>query len=136
MRWRHALSWFALLVVGLVATWLRYGFIEPRTVAQLCDAGHVPLWCSARQWLVLGFLYDVYGVAAVLAAVAALLGERPWLAWLAAALGAFALQLYCYETGALALLVGCLRLLRLQVSTGRSPGEQYRQRDRQIQSQP
>jgi len=36
------------------------------------------------------------------------------LAWLAAALGALALQLYNYEPGALALLLGCLRLLHLQ----------------------
>jgi hypothetical protein len=33
---------------------------------------------------------------------------------LAASLGVIALQLYCYEGGALALLIGALRLVRVQ----------------------
>jgi hypothetical protein len=68
----------------------------------------------ARQWLVLGFLNNTYGIAALAAAALALALKQPWAAWLAAALGAFALEMYCFEPGALALLIGCLRLLRIQ----------------------
>ena len=112
--WKTALPWLLLLllVVAVAAAWLRYGLIEPSTMAQQCGGGHGPWWCHWRQWLVLGFLNDVYGIAALAATALALLRKRAWLAWLAAALGVIALQLYCFESGALALLAGCLRLLR------------------------
>lgn len=132
--WRQALPWVLLLLVALATAWLRYGLIESSTIGQQCGASHAPLWCSGRQWLVLGFLHNVYGVAALIAAALALLWRRPGLAWLAAALGVFALELYCFEAGALALLIGCLRLLRLQARA--APVEQHRQRQHQIQSQP
>jgi hypothetical protein len=132
--WRLALPWMLLLAVALVTAWLRYGLIESSAIGQLCGASHAPSWCSGRRWLVLGFLHNVYGVVALIAAVLALLRQRPWLAWLAAALGVFALELYCFEAGALALLIGCLRLLRLQARA--APIEQHRQRQQQIQSQP
>ncbi|GGY32655.1 hypothetical protein GCM10008098_27650 [Rhodanobacter panaciterrae] len=123
-----------LLIVALATAWLRYGLIESSAIGQLCSTSHAPSWCSGRQWLVLGFLHNVYGVVALITAVLALLWQRPWLAWLAAALGVFALELYCFEAGALALLLGCLRLLRLQSRA--APVEQHRQRQQQIQSQP
>jgi hypothetical protein len=135
-RGRIAASWLALLAVGLAAAGLRYAFIESSAVAQLCSAGHEPAWCSVRQWLVLGFLYGVYGIVALIAAVVALWSRRAMLAWLAAALGAFALILYCFEAGALALLLGCLRLLRLQAASCMAPREPHRQRNGQVQSQP
>lgn len=137
-RFRLALPWLLLLAVGLLAAALRYGLIERSVMGQLCGGEHGPLWCTWRQWLVLGFLNNVYGVAALVAAAAALLWKRGWLAWLAAALGVFALQLYCFESGALALLIGCLRLLRwqAQVPRGVPPVEQHRQRDQQVQPQP
>ena len=114
-RWLRPLTpWLLLALAGLVAAWLRYGLIEPPAMAQLCTATQAPAWCALRQALVLGFLYEVYGVAAICVAVLALLRRSRVLAWLAAALGAFALLLYCYEPGALALLIGCLRLVHLQ----------------------
>ncbi|HEY0199104.1 MAG TPA: hypothetical protein VGC19_11310 [Rhodanobacter sp.] len=133
--WRLALPWLALLAFWLAVAWLRYGFIGSPEVAQLCDAGQPPAWCGVRHVLVLGFLYYIYGVAALAAAAFALFGKRMWLAWLAAALGALSLVLFCFEAGALALLIGCLRLLRLQ-QAARAPVEPYRQRDRQVQTQP
>lgn len=114
--WRQLLPWLLLLLVSALAGWLRYGLIEPASMLQTCAGLGQPAWCHARSWLVIGFLHDVYGAAALLATAASLLSRRTWLAWLAAALGAFALELYGYEAGALALLVGSLRLLRLQAS--------------------
>lgn len=125
-----------LLAVALAATWLRYGLIESSAIGQLCSGSHSPPWCRWRQYLVLGFLHDVYGIVALLAAALTLLSRRVPLAWFAAALGAFALLLYCYEAGALALLIGCLRLLRLQLPAPVPPLSQHRHRDQEIQSQP
>lgn len=133
--WQRAWPWLLLLLVALFTAWLRYGVIEPATMAQQCGGGHAPWWCRWRQWLVLGFLHDVYGIAALLATVLALLWKRAWLAWLAAALGVIALQLYCFESGALAVLIGCLRLLRLQ-ATRAVPVAQHRHGQQQVHSQP
>lgn len=130
-----ALPWLLLLAVTLLVAWLRYGVVEPGSMAQQCGAGAGPWWCSWRHALVLGFLYDVYGIAALLAAAVALWRKHLWLAWLGAALGIVALQLYCFESGALALLIGCLRLLRLQ-ATGPAPVEQHRQRQQQVHAEP
>jgi hypothetical protein len=142
-RWRQALPWLLLLAIGVAAAWLRYRLIEPSIMVELCGGSHNPAWCSWRLLLVLGFQHhaygvSVYGVAALAAAMLALLWKRAWAAWLAAALGAFALELYCFEPGALALLIGCLCLLRIQaqVLPRVAPAEQHRQRDQQIQSQP
>jgi hypothetical protein len=135
-RWRRALPWLLLLAVALGAAWLRYGLIEPSEMAQRCGVDHPAWWCAWRQLLVLGFLHNVYGVVALLATALALLWKHPWTAWLAAALGAFALVLYCFQCGALALLLGCLGLLRRQAPARTEPVEQHRSGERQIQSQP
>ena len=132
---RRVLPWFTLALVALAAATLRYGVIEPPAVANLCTADGGPAWCAWRQWAVLGFLSYGYGYAALTAAFVALVARHPLAAWLAAALGAAALVLYCPEAGAFALLVGVLRLLRAQAD-GLPPGEQHRQRQGQVQPQP
>lgn len=135
-HWQLALPWLLLLLVGLGAAWLRYGLIESSAIGQQCSAASAPWWCPWRQALVLGFLRNVYGVAALIVAVLALTWPRTWLAWLAAALGVFALELYCFQSGALALLIGCLRLLRTQANVHAAPVDQHRQRQREIQTEP
>lgn len=110
---RKSVPWLLLVGIGVLSAALRYGVVEPSAVVQLCESGHGPWWCSARQAIVLGFLGNGYGIAALMAAALSLLWKNPWAAWLAAALGTFALEMYCFEAGALALLIGCLRLLRL-----------------------
>lgn len=132
---RLAWPWLALLLVALLSAWLRYGVVEPGAMAQQCGAGATPWWCPWRQLLVLGFLHNVYGVVALIATASALLWKRRWLAWLAAALGIVALQLYCFENGALAVLVGCLRLLRLQADS-LPPRGQHRHDEQQVHAQP
>ncbi|MGH8159133.1 MAG: hypothetical protein ACREPQ_13505 [Rhodanobacter sp.] len=140
-HWWRAAAWLGVLVVALGAASLRYGLIESSAIGQLCSSEHGPAWCVWRQWLVLGFQHhaggvSVYGVIALASAALALLSKRPWAAWLAAAAGVFALELYCFEPGALALLIGSLRLLRLQVQAPEPPLAQHRQRDQQVHSQP
>ncbi len=134
-RWHVLRPWLWLLAVGFLTAALRFGLIESSTIGQFCSS-HASLGCSARMGLVLGFLHNVYGVAALAAAALAWVWPRRATAWLAAAIGIFALQLYCVEAGALALLVGSLRLLRLQARAGGTPLQQHRQRQQQIQSQP
>lgn len=113
MRIRTLIPWLLIALVGLGAAWLRHGLIEPPALAELCTSAQAPAWCALRQALVVGFLHEVYGIAAIIVAALSLLRRSRALAWLAAALGALALQLYNYEPGALALLVGCLRLVHL-----------------------
>ncbi|MES2312008.1 MAG: hypothetical protein V4566_06895 [Pseudomonadota bacterium] len=132
--WRWGWPWVLLLAVVLGTAWLRYSLIESHAIGQQCDAVNAPAWCSGRQWLIVGFLYHAYGAAALLAAALSLLSQRPWLAWLAAALGAFAFELYDFEIGAVSLLIGSLRLLRLQARV--APVEQHRRRQQHVQSQP
>lgn len=125
-RWAQlAWPWLLVVVAALLAAWLRYGLIEPPTVEHRCDGGQGPFWCAWRMLAVRGFLSYAYGYAALAAAALALCWKRRFAAWLAAALGAFALLMYCSVAGALALLVGCLRLLRLQ-ATGDAPLAQHR----------
>ena len=133
---RTVLPWLALAAFGSAAAWLRYGLIESSHLAQLCSGAGSPWWCTWRQWLVLGFLHNVYGVVALLTALLALLSRRLAVAWLASALGLFALVLYCFQSGAFALLIGSLRLLRAQVPPTAPPGVQDRPRERDIQRQP
>ncbi|MEO9078748.1 MAG: hypothetical protein ABI268_05500 [Rhodanobacter sp.] len=139
-HWRVATPWLLVLAVAVAATWLRYGLIESSAIGQQCASGPGTWWCEGRQWVVVGFLHHVYGIAALILALAALCSKRLWLAWLAAALGAFALQLYCVETGALGWLIGSLRLLRLQADgragARRTPVEPHRQSEQQIQAHP
>ena len=133
---RIARPWLALVLVALVAAGLRYGWVESSVIGAQCSAAAAPWWCAWRHLLVLGFLNDVYGIAALVMTALALLRPRLWTAWLAAALGVFALELYCFQSGALALLIGCLRLLRTQAQMHAAPIDPHRQRQRETQAQP
>lgn len=112
-RGRSALAWIAVLLAGALAAALRYGLVEPAGLGDRCAASGLdaPAWCSLRDLVVQGFLHDVYGVAALVATAFALLHRRHWSAAVAASLGLLAIELYCYESGALALLVGMLLLV-------------------------
>jgi hypothetical protein len=118
---RTALPWAVIVAVAFLAALVRYGFIEPPQMAHACESQAGPWWCGLRNAIVLGFLSYGYGYAAVLAAVLAVFWRHAFAAALAVCLGAIALQLYCYEGGALALLIGTLRLVRVQFDRVRLP---------------
>ncbi|NID17445.1 hypothetical protein [Luteibacter yeojuensis] len=111
---RTALPWAVIVAVAAVAALTRYAFIEPPPMAHACEAQGGPWWCGVREAVVQGFLHNAYGYAAVLAALLAVFWRHTFAAALAVCLGAIALQLYCYEGGALAVLIGTLRLVRVQ----------------------
>ena len=116
---RTTLPWAVIVVVALAATLVRYEFVEPPHMAHACEAATGPWWCDLREAVVRGFLSYGYGYAAVLAALLAVCWRHTFAAVLAVSLGAIALQLYCYEGGALALLIGTLRLVRIQYDRAR-----------------
>ena len=116
---RALTPWLLIAAVGGLAAAVRFLFIEPAAIGETCQAQAALWWCSLRLLLVQGFLYRVYGWAAVATAIACLAVRRPWLAVLAAALGVFSMVLYGVELGAFALLVGVLREARLRA--GGSP---------------
>ncbi|GLQ49063.1 hypothetical protein ACFFJT_02485 [Dyella flava] len=129
--------WLLIVLIGLFSTWLRYGFIEPPALAHMCDdPAHGPSSCGIRRFIVLGFNSYSFGIAALVASALALIMKKPAMAWLAAALGLFAVIMYCYYAGAVALLIGCLRLLRLQANRMPAPGHQHGQANRQVKTQP
>lgn len=130
------LPWLMLVVIGLLTAWLRYGFIEPPALAHLCDEHNGPNWCGLREVIVLGFNTYGYGIAALIVTLISLFSKKPAIAWLAAALGLFALIMYCYYAGAVALLIGCLRLVRVQANSMATPVNEHRPSNRQVQAQP
>jgi hypothetical protein len=131
------LPWFLIVVIGLLSAWLRYGFIEPPVLAHMCDdLTHRPASCGIRQFIVIGFNTYSFGIAALVVTLLALIMKKPAMAWLAAALGMFAVVMYCYYAGAVALLLGCLRLLRLQANRMPAPGHQHGHGNRQVKTQP
>jgi len=112
---RRLLPWLALLGVLLGAEWLRHGLVESGALGARCGGGGAPWWCAWRLALVRGFQLHAYGWAGLAALALGLLRRRAWTAWLAAALGAFALVFYNVEAGALALLAGALLLRHAQM---------------------
>jgi hypothetical protein len=123
---RMLLPWLLLVLVALSVAAIRYGMIEASVFGHGCEMQPDTLPCAFRQAVIAGFIDYGYGYAALLASALALLWKRSAPAWLAAALGLLALQLYCVEAGAFALLTGCLRLLRSQAADeqqGRGEGE-------------
>lgn len=134
------LLWLLVLGIGIVAALLRYGLVESADVARVCDASKT-LACDLRHVTVLGFItgnvgsfrIGVYGWTALAATVLALWRANLFTAWLAAATGAVAVLLYCFEPGALALLVGCLRLARLGAAP---PRDEHGPGQHQVHAQP
>ncbi|MFC4528910.1 hypothetical protein ISN76_17925 [Dyella halodurans] len=137
-----ALPWLLVLAAGGIAAALRYGLVESTDVARICETSQA-LVCDVRHWTVMGFItgnifnwpIGIYGWVALAAAALALVWSRPLAAWLATATGLFALILYCFVPGALALLIGSLCLVRLQ-ATAAAPLDPYRRGKRQVQAQP
>jgi hypothetical protein len=132
------LPWLLVLAVGACACLLRYELVESADVARVCDTSHT-FACDLRHWTVLGFItgnifnwpIGIFGWVAMASAVLALRWPRLVLATLATATGLFAVVLYCFVPGALALLVGSLRLVRLQAA-GAAPADQHGATERKV----
>ena len=139
---RLILAWLSLIVIGVAVYALRYLLVESPDVANLCDTGQ-SLECTVRHVTVMGFILGrtlgyqmgIYGWVALVAAATALFWKKPFAAWFSAAAGLVAVILYCFAPGAFALLVGCLRLVKLQ-SRGATPLDHHRTGGGQVHAQP
>jgi hypothetical protein len=117
----------ATLALGWFAGWFgRYHLIEPENLYRTCLAAPPPWWCEVRQRLI-GATFTVRGIYGWVSLAAALAG---WLlegrlvavcvlsALLAGGLG---LELYSTSIAALGLLLGLLRLSRLDEVLAQPP---------------
>lgn len=136
------LPWSLMATFGALAYLLRYGLVESTEVAHLCETAQA-LPCTLRHLTVLGFItgnifgwpIGIFGWVALAATAAAMAWKKPAWAWLAATTGLVAVVLYCFVPGALALLVGCLRLVRWQAD-GAMPGHKHGRAQAQVHGQP
>lgn len=140
---RLTLPWLSLILIGVLVYALRYTLVESPDVANLCEKS-AGTECTVRHIAVLGFILGstfgyqmgIYGWVALAAAAAALCWKNPVIAWLAAATGVVAVVLYCFVPGAFALLVGCLRLVRVQSTARATPVDHHRAGGGEIHAQP
>lgn len=122
---RHA--WATIPLAFALAAGLRYGLVEPASLAHLCGATGAPWWCALRALAVAVVATGALGVAAVGAGVVATLTRRSGWAIGAVACGAAGLVLYAVVAGATGLLLGLLVLAR---TAGRPPPDARGERER------
>ena len=114
----RALGWAAVSALGFaLAFWLRHGVIQPEAIGILCGQADAPGWCTARQWLILGQHYQVWGWVALAGAAIGLVIALPrplsgLVLGIALFFSALALILYNTTLGALAMVLALLALLR------------------------
>lgn len=144
---RLTLPWLSLIVIGVLAYALRYLLIESPDVAHTCDTS-ASFECMVRHATVMGFVLGgvrlsafsvyqmgIYGWVALVCALLALFWKTPAIAWLSAVTGVVAVILYCFVPGAFALLVGCLRLVRLLPARA-APWDHHRSGGGDVHAQP
>lgn len=104
------------LALCLAAVAFRYGVVEYRQVALLCEAQAPAWWCSVRQGVIEAFYPGGFGVASLIAgSVAIALFRRPLgrpFAIVAVLVGAPALVLYSADFAVPGFFLGLIRLIR------------------------
>jgi hypothetical protein len=91
---------------------LRFGIVEPETLAHACGAPAAPWWCALRAAVIAAFASGALALGCVVAAVAATYARSRRWALAAACLGIAGLVLFSHESGVVALLAGVLVLAR------------------------
>ncbi len=119
-----------VVIAGVLAVTARFSLIEPATLTHQCDALtaasngifaalqqtlQLGAWrCALRTATVITFAWFGLGYGAAICALLALITRNAVLSCAAAALGVAALTLYCYEPGAVALVLGVTLLAHAQ----------------------
>jgi len=116
---KQSRPWLIASAVCALAFLVRYLLIQPPQIAHQCDAGAGPWWCAIRLAIILSYSGWGLGYASLATCVLALWYRRVLFGALALSCGTAAIVLYCYEPGALAMVVGALVLVRAQNSTRR-----------------
>lgn len=100
------------LVAGIVATRLRYDFIEPEALGAACQSA-TAWWCAPRTALIVATQWNLFGILALAAAVAGLLPmlrANVLLAHIALAIAGAGMVLYNASYCAVALVLALLGL--------------------------
>lgn len=106
-RWAGA----GIVVLGSALA-LRYLLIEPHAVAMTCAGDNAPVWCDAREAILMMHGLKVWGWAGLASGALALaFGWRPAL-WLGFGMSLMGLVLYNADLAAVGLMLTCLRLPR------------------------
>ena len=110
----YSLAWLiAIVAAASGAMWvLRTRIVEPETVAQACLAGARDWRCPLREWLVFGFTRNIFGMAAAIAGVLAIISRWRGAALAAILLGVAGAMLYHYALSGAGLLLGALTWVR------------------------
>ena len=103
-----ALAAISVAALGLAA-YMRYQLVEPASVGLVCDAGAQTALCTVRRAFILIFVWNGFGVVALIATAIALL--RPSVPALAVALAAGFLGVVLYNTQLSALALALLPLV-------------------------
>jgi hypothetical protein len=104
----------------LAATAVRYGLVERDDLGVVCDAATAHWWCHARMLVIRAFVHDVFGLASLACAAAALWRRSRRLAYAAVAVGVVGMVLYNFTWAGAGVIGGAMVLARL-----RGPGEQH-----------
>ncbi len=94
--------------------------IQPPSIAHGCEE-QLAWWCVIRLGIIYTYAFHTVGQLAVVLALASIVVPRIWLAACALAVGFAALVLYCYEPGALAIVLSAVMLARLQSAASGGP---------------
>jgi hypothetical protein len=98
----------AAAALGLAA-YMRYHLVEPASVGLVCDAGAQTAVCIIRRGFVLAFVWNGFGIVALIATAVAL--YRPSIPAVAVALAAGLLGVVLYNTQLSALALALLPLV-------------------------
>lgn len=101
----------AILVIGLASAF-RYLVVEPRMMGFACSETPQPWWCAPREIIIQAHLKNVWGGAALISGIIALVLRQKWAATAAVITGLIGIVLYDTSLAGLGFLLGFLRLLR------------------------
>ena len=113
-----------IFIMGAVASacalGLRYGVVEPESVASTCLADGAPGWCWIRAALVVGFSRNLFALSSLAAGVLATATRARWLAVIAIVTGVLGSILYRFELAGVGLLLGALVFARADIERGQN----------------
>jgi hypothetical protein len=105
-----------VVVAGLATTLAelaRLYLVEPEALAQRCMAGDQSWQCTLREWLVRGFVNNVFGIASIIVGLLAMVSRWRTVAMVAMVIGITGAVLYRFELSGLGILLGALTLVSM-----------------------
>lgn len=114
----HFVSHLKVLLIGAVtsaiALALRFGIVEPESVAATCLAKGAPGWCWIRDAVIAGFSHNWFALSSLAAGLLAVVIRSRGIAVLALVLGVAGSVLYRFDLAGVGLLLGALVFARAE----------------------